>query len=193
MGLQIAGRNLDIGDALRGRAEAQIRASVAKYFDGGFHGHVTIEREGSGFRTEITIHLDTGVVLHAEAAAMDATLSFEGAAERIEKRLRRYKRRLRDKQHEQRGEAVDAASYVLAPVGEEDEPEIPDNPVIIAEKITALRTLTVGGAVMALDLTDAPLVVFRHAGSGAVNVVYRRSDGNIGWIDPAAAPRPARG
>lgn len=185
MSLRISGKNLDIGDALRGQIEARIGESVDKYFDGGFNGHVTIEREGSGFRTDCALHLDTGIGLQAVGRAAEPHVSFDLAAERIEKRLRRYKRRLRDHHHARRGESIPAASYVIADMSEDEEVASDYNPTIIAEETTNLDTLTVGGAVVALDLTDAPVIVFRHAVHGGINVVYRRGDGHIGWIDPS--------
>jgi ribosomal subunit interface protein len=185
MSLRISGKHLDIGDALRGQIEARIGDSVGKYFDGGFNGHVTIEREGSGFRTDCALHLDTGIGLQAVGRAAEPQASFELAAERIEKRLRRYKRRLRDHHHTRRAEPVPAASYVIADMPDDEEVPSDYNPTIIAEETTKLDTLTVGGAVVALDLTDAPVIVFRHAVHGGINVVYRRGDGHIGWIDPS--------
>lgn len=99
MALQISGKHIDLGDALRGRAEERIRGAVEKYFNGGYEGQVTLEREGSGYKSECTIHLDSGIVLHAEGTAQDAPASFDLAAERIEKRLRRYKRRREGSRH----------------------------------------------------------------------------------------------
>lgn len=189
MSLRISGKNLDIGDALRGQIEGRIGEAVAKYFDGGHTGHVTVEREGPGFKTECAIHLDTGIVLQAVGRAVDPHISFDLAADRIEKRLRRYKRRLREHHHTKRAETEPATSYVLADFAEEEEVAADYNPTIIAEETTALETLTVGGAVIAMDLSEAPVVVFRHAGHGGINVVYRRNDGHIGWIDPSRADK----
>lgn len=183
MGLRISGKSVDIGEAFRGHAETRMREAIAKYFDGGYTGHVTVEREGSGFHCDCTIHLDTGVVLQAEGRAQDARQSFELAADRIEKRLRRYKRRL--KEHRRKGdEAMPATEYVIAAPDETAEEAGDGEPAVIAEQATSLRIMTVGRAVMAMDLTEAPVVVFRNAGHGGVNVIYRRNDGNIGWIDP---------
>jgi ribosomal subunit interface protein len=189
MSLRISGKNLDIGDALRGQIEGRIGEAVAKYFDGGHTGHVTVEREGPGFKTECAIHLDTGIVLQAVGRAVDPHLSFDLAADRIETRLRRYKRRLRDHHHAKRDDSVPATSYVLADFAEEEEVTADYNPTIIAEETTSLETLTVGGAVVAMDLSEAPVVVFRHAVHGGINVVYRRNDGHIGWIDPSRADK----
>jgi ribosomal subunit interface protein len=186
MSLRVSGKNLDIGEALRGHIEARIEDALGKYFDGGHTGHVTVEREGSGFRTDCAIHLDTGIVLEAAGRDADARASFDAAADRIEKRLRRYKRRLKDHHHGGKGgELEPASSYVLADFDEDAEVAADYSPTIIAEETTKLETLTVGGAVIAMDLADAPVVVFRHAVHGGINVVYRRRDGHIGWIDPS--------
>jgi len=186
MPFRVSGKNLDIGEALRERVNARIAETLAKYFDGGYSGHVTVEKEGFGFRTECVIHLDSGIVLHTEANAADAYASADQAAVRIEKRLRRYKRRLKD-HHVMRanGASVDAPSYVIeAPSNENDDEQTEFSPVIIAETTTVLKQLSVSEAVMELDMTGAPVVVFRHASHGRVNLVYRRPDGNVGWVDP---------
>ena len=185
MGLQISGKNLDIGEALRTHVEGRIGDAVEKYFDGGFTGHVTVEREGSGFKADCTLHLDTGIVLQAHGKSQDVYQSFDQAAERIEKRLRRYKRRLKE-HHAHRPEAAEsAASYIIAAPDEDGEVAADYSPAIIAEETTNLDTMTVGRAVMAMDITDAPVLVFRNAAHGGVNVVYRRADGHIGWVDPS--------
>lgn len=190
MPFRISGRNLDVGEALRTRVSERVIEALQKYFDGGYSGHVTIGKEGFGFRTECAIHLDSGMVLHAEAMAADAYASADQAALRIEKRLRRYNRRLKDHQNGRSNgnavrEFIEAPSYVIAAPEAED--EIAEfNPVVIAESTTALKRLSVSDAVVELDLTGAPVVVFRHAGHGRVNLVYRRPDGHIGWVDPPA-------
>lgn len=192
MPLRVSGKNVDVGDALRERVTVRVSEALAKYFDAGYSGHITIGRDGSGFCTECALHLDTGFTLQAEATAADAYASADQAVLRIETRLRRYKRRLKDRQGSRRRNAaesvVDAPSYVIeAPSGDDEEPA-EFNPVIIAETTTALRRLSVSDAVVELDLSGLPVLVFRHAGHGRVNVVYRRSDGHIGWIDlPSAA------
>jgi len=187
MPFRVSGRNLDIGEALRNRMNARVAEAMAKYFDGGYSGHVTVGKEGFGFRTECAVHLDSGITLHTDGMAADAYASADQAALRIEKRLRRYKRRLKDRHLARADGAPDVAapSYVIA-APEHDEEEEPggDAPVIIAESTTALKRLSVSEAVSELDMTGAPVVVFRHAGHGRVNLVYRRADGHIGWIDP---------
>jgi len=193
MPFRISGKNLDIGEALRERVNARIVEALGKYFDGGYSGHVTVEKEGFGFRTECAVHLDSGITLHTEANAADAYASADQAALRIEKRLRRYKRRLKDRHSaasRHNGAAViDAPSYVIEAPSQDEENEITAfNPVIIAESTTVLKQLSVSEAVLELDLTGAPVVVFRHASHGRVNLVYRRPDGNVGWVDPPSAP-----
>ena len=187
MPFRVSGKNLDIGEALRERVSARIVDALSKYFDGGYSGHVTVEKEGFGFRTDCAIHLDSGITLHTEANAADAYASADQAAVRIEKRLRRYKRRLKD-HHVARANGaavIDAPSYVIeAPSHESDDEQTEFNPVIIAESTTVLKEFSVSEAVMELDMTGAPVVVFRHASHGRVNLVYRRPDGNVGWIDP---------
>jgi hypothetical protein len=152
---------------------------------------VTLERDGFGFRTECAIHLDSKITLHAEGMAADPYASADQAALRIEKRLRRYHRRLKDHRPERLDarSSMDAASYIIAaPEDDESEAQIDGfTPVIIAESTTALKQLSVSDAVTELDMTGAPVLVFRHAVHGGINVVYRRADGHFGWIDPRTA------
>lgn len=197
MTLRISGKNMDIGEALRAQVQERVDAAVAKYFDGAVTGHVTVEKEGTGFRTECVIHLPTGVTLESQGMAHDAYAAFDQSAHRIEKRLRRHKRRLRDHQSDAKGNKiapVEAAYAILeAPAEEADEGiEVAEegySPVVIAESTRALHRRSVSEAVLELDLTGAPFLIFLHAGTGRLNVVYRRHDGAIGWIDP---PEPVR-
>ncbi len=188
MSFRVSGKNLDVGDALRDRINDRIAETVSKYFDGGYSGHATLAKDGFGFRTECAIHLDSKVTLHAEGIAPDAYASADQAASRIEKRLRRYHRRLSDHRTERNDEApIDAASYIIAAPEDEGETEGGAfTPVIIAESTTALKRLSVSDAVTELDMTGAPVVVFQHAAHGRINIVYRRADGHFGWIDPPA-------
>ncbi len=185
MALRISGKNLDIGDAFRVHAGERLDGALAKYFDGGFGGQIVLEREGPWFRTDCTLHLDTGIVLQATGRAQEAHQSLDIAADRIEKRLRRYHRRLKDHRPVNRAETVPAASYVIASLDEEEDVGVDYAPTIIAEETAQLETMTVANAVAAMDLSDLPVVVFRNAGHGGINVVYRRTDGHIGWIDPS--------
>ena len=187
MSLRVSGKNMDVGDALRGKATERFDAVVGKYFDGGYDGHLTLEPEGIGFRADCLIHLDTGVVLQATASANDATAAYEDMATHIEKRLRRYKRKLKNHRRHVNGNGGGDgySAYVLAaPMGDAELDE-DFAPPVIAETTQNLRTMSVGEAVMELDLSQSDVIVFRHAGHGGMNVVYRRADGNIGWIDPA--------
>src|SRR6188768_136109 len=165
MPFRVSGKNIDIGEALRTRVNRRIAEATAKYFDGGYSGHVTISKEGFGFRTECLIHLDSGIVLEAEALSADAYSSADQAALRIEKRLRRYKRRLRDHQTvpmdgAEASVAVAAPSYVIAAPEHDTDDEITEfNPVIIAESTTTLKRLSVSEAVMQLDMTGTAVVV----------------------------------
>jgi ribosomal subunit interface protein len=190
MPFRVSGKNIDVGEALRGRISGRIAEAMGKYFDGGYSGHVTVAREGFGFRTECAIHLDSKITLHAEGEAADPYASADQAALRVERRLRRYHRRL--KEHRPDGRAVlEAATYIIAAPEDESEAELDGfTPVIIAESTTRLKQLSVSDAVMELDVTGAPLVVFRHAAHGGINVVYRRADGHFGWIDPPAPAAP---
>jgi len=197
MPFRVSGKNIELGEALRERISGRVLEALEKYFDGGFSGHVTVGKEAFGFQTECVVHLDSGIVLHAESMAADAYLSADQAAEKLEKRLRRYHRRLKDYHGNGRsnGREVDETAaiavpdYVIAAPEQEDNEEVTAfNPVIIAEATTSLKQLSVSEAVTQLDMTGAPVMVFRHAGHGRVNLVYPRPDGNIGWIDPPAIP-----
>lgn len=187
MSLRVSGKNMDVGDALRTKAQGRFDALVSKYYDGGYEGTLTLEHEGIGYRADCTLHLDTGVVLQAGSDAGDAVSAFELMAEHIEKRLRRYKRKLKSHRRKQAGDQT-TQSYVLAASESEEEVAEDFSPPVIAESTSALREMTVGQAVMELDLAQSDHVVFRHAGHGGLNVVYRRADGNIGWIDPSLTP-----
>jgi ribosomal subunit interface protein len=189
MTLRVSGKNMDVGDALRTKAEGHFDNVVKKYFDGGYSGHLTLEPEGSGFNALCMVHLDSGAVLQASAYGGDAISAYEILTNTIEKRLRRYNRKLKSHSRARNGEDVlEAQSYVLAG-GDHDEELAEDySPPVIAETTQNLRQMSVEEAVMELDLTGGDVVMFRHAGHGGLNVVYRRADGNIGWIDPALRP-----
>jgi ribosomal subunit interface protein len=187
MTLRVSGKNMDIGEALRGKAEQHIDNVVAKYFDGGYDGHLTLTPDGMGYLADCVVHLDTGVVLQASAQGGDPTVAYEAMSTNIEKRLRRYNRKIRQRPRGINGveDGLTAAYTVLGSGAEHEELEEDYAPPVIAESTKNLRQLSVEEAVMELDLTGSQVVMFRHAGHGGLNVVYRRSDGNIGWIDPA--------
>lgn len=191
MMFRVSGKQIDIGEALRTRVSDRVAEVMAKFFDGGYSGHATVGKEGFGFRTECVVHLDSGITLHVDGMAADAYASADQAAMRIEKRLRRYKDRLKGHAPRANGPSrdqatsFDAQSYVIAAPDHDFDEAITDfNPVIIAESTTTLERLSVSEAVMELDMTGAPVVMFRHAVHGRVNIVYRRADGNVGWLDP---------
>ena len=186
MQIKVTGKNLDIGQALRQHVEERLLQLQQKYFEGTVHAHVTVEKQRTGFQTDCALHLATGLVLQAHGSAGDAHPSFDMAASHLEKQLRRYKQRLKD-HHKTRREPVrlqEASSYVITAATEDEvEPE-GLNPVVVAETGLMLPELTVGEAVMQLDISTAAFVLFRNGGHGGLNLVYRRLDGNIGWVDP---------
>lgn len=186
MQVQITGKNFDIGDSLRTHIAERVEQVATRYFGERISGHVSLAKEGNDFRTECFMHIASGIDIHSHGQASDAYSSFDEAAEKLDKRLRRYKRRLTDhsKRKPEPLPGYGAVSYVIAP--EEEHAEEPEelNPVIIAETTTTVRTLSVGEAVMQLDLVEAPMLVFHNSSHGRINVVYHRPDGNIGWIDP---------
>ncbi|HUN97705.1 MAG TPA: ribosome-associated translation inhibitor RaiA [Bradyrhizobium sp.] len=198
MTLRVSGKSISIGEALRGRVSERTEEVLRKYFDGNYSGHITLSKDGFGFRTDCALHLDSGITLEADSNAADAYASADQALLMIEKRLRRYKSRLKDRSSRKAhaasaalaeidGAALDALSYVIeAPASDAEGAMDGYNAVIIAEATTSLKRLSVSEAVMELDLTGAACVVFQHGSSGRVNVIYRRADGNVGWIDPPA-------
>jgi ribosomal subunit interface protein len=194
MPLRISGKNINIGEALRTHVSERLNAATGKYFDGSVAGHVTIEPEGSGYRTDCTLHLASGVTLQAEGRAQEVYASFDQTAARIESRLRRYKRKLKDRnggirETVSKGEPI-RYTVLSAPDEVEDAPsEHEFMPAVVAESDKLLQKLSVSAAVLELDLTGAPVLAFRHATTDRVNVIYRRLDGNIGWIDPTGGEK----
>jgi ribosomal subunit interface protein len=195
MRIQVAGRQMDVGEALRTRIENELASGVGKYFNRATDAVVTVAKNGGGvgIAVDCLVHLPSGISLQAEGHGGDAHSAFGDAMEKLEKRVRRYKRRLRNHHadHKSPLPAETASAYVLAPLEEEDEDngaEAPANgeasPLVIAEATKPVRTMTVSMAVMQLDLGESPALMFRNAANGQLNVVYRRGDGNIGWIDP---------
>jgi ribosomal subunit interface protein len=190
MTIQVTGKNLDVGEGLRSYVQERVVHTVEKFIGREPAGHVRIEKEHGEFRTNCTIHLWQGMSLEAHGMAPDAYQSADRACERLEKRVRRYKRRLR--RHgggETPRKQTAATSYVIQASQEEREESDEDNPIIIAEAETPVHEMAVSDAVMQMDLSDQSFVVFRNASHGEINVVYRREDGNIGWIDPATGSR----
>ncbi len=186
MTLRVSGKNLDIGEALRSQVQARMAGAMSKYFDGGYSGHVTVTRDGGGFRTECVLHLTSGMTLEASGAAGDAYASFDQTADRIENRLRRYKQRLKDRSGAgaRAGAGIEVPYAVLEAPSDEAVEEEGYHPIVVAETTKPLHRLSVSDAVIQLDLSGAAALVFIHASTGRMNVVYRRGDGAIGWVDP---------
>ncbi|MDF3414920.1 ribosome-associated translation inhibitor RaiA [Sulfitobacter sp. M57] len=187
MRYQISGKQIDIGDALQTHVKAELGEGVKKYAERPTDAVVVFSKSAHEFVCEATVHLSTGLTASAKAHSTDIYGAFDSCNEKMEKQLRRYKRRLKD-HHKDRAEPVEflgASSYILASDSDSDaqEPETLQ-PMIIAEMQTKIATLSVGEAVMQMEISGAPVLVFRNEGKEGVNVVYRREDGNIGWIDP---------
>jgi len=187
MRYQISGKQIDIGEALQTHVKDELSGIVAKYAERPTDAHVIFSKSASEFVCETIVHLSTGLTTQAKAKAHEIYAAFDQCSDKMEKQLRRYKRRLKD-HHRDRAEPVEimgASSYILASEGEDQESE-PDSlqPMIVAEMETPIPSLSVGEAVMQMELAGAPVLVFRNEGKDGLNVVYRRDDGNIGWIDP---------
>lgn len=190
MQITVSGKQIDLSDALRTHVSDELGIITHKYFDHALEALITFGRARSFFTCDINLHAGRGLVLRAEGEAQDAHAAFDDAAEHIAKRLRRYRRRLnehaRDLANRERPEA--ARQYVLSP----DEAEAPvaggadagPHSTVIAELPAEIRRLSVSDAVMRLDLTDQQAMMFRNTATGELNVLYRRPDGNIGWIEP---------
>ncbi|SHE95348.1 SSU ribosomal protein S30P /sigma 54 modulation protein [Ruegeria intermedia] len=187
MRYQISGKQIDIGAALQTHVQTELGEVVGKYAQRATDANVVFSRSAHEYVCETTVHLSTGLTAQAKAHATEIYAAFEACCDKMEKQLRRYKRRLKD-HHRERSEPVElfgASSYILASNESEPEQE-PDSlqPIIVAEMETKIPSLSVGEAVMQMELAGAPVLVFRNENKDGLNVVYRRDDGNIGWIDP---------
>jgi ribosomal subunit interface protein len=185
MQIQVTGKNISVGDALRHYVEDRLNGNLARYFDGTVRAHVTVEKQRSQFRSDCTLHLATGIVLQAHGVDGDARIAFDVAAEHLEKRLRRYKQRLRSHHRRKPAASSDVKSFIIqAPTHELDEEEPSDlNPVIVAEALHQVPELSAGEAAMQFDISNSPFLLFRDAKTGGLGLIHRRDDGNIGWID----------
>jgi ribosomal subunit interface protein len=186
MQLNVKGKHLDIGDALKAHVEESLRTVFGKYFANPIDANVLLSREAHLYRAQINVHIGRGIAVQSQADAEAPYAAYDIAADNLAKRLRRYKRRLRD-HHRSEPPSEPAAQYILAgDTGEAEAPTEDSNgaPVIIAEMSTDIPTLSVGEAVMRLDLSGGVAMMFRNRAHGELNMVYRRPDGTIGWVDP---------
>ena len=192
MQLSVSGKHLDVGDSLRGHVTSAITASTGRYFGRAIEGKVTFQRARHAYRADISLHVARGLMVQSHGEASDPYAAFDAAAERLDKRLRRHKRRLVNRRRDKDGEEVlespvleSAPHFVLADA-DPDSGEDRDHgrPAVIAEIPCAIETLSVGEAVMRLDLGDLPVLLFRNPAHGGYNVLYRRCDNTIGWVDP---------
>jgi len=193
MQVQVSGHHVDVGEALRSRVTDDITSSIGKYFDRGGNADVTVSREGHAFRVDCAVQLASGQQLQSHGTGGDAHAAFGQALDKIETRVRRYKQRLKSHSTAATARAAEMASYFVLRAPEDEETDqsweastsgAPPQGMVIAETDTAIKTMTVSRAVLDLDLSETQTIVFRNAAHGGLSVVYRRPDGNIGWIDP---------
>jgi ribosomal subunit interface protein len=186
--VRVSGKNLDIGQALRGQAEERVHNAVAKYFDGGFSSRVTVEKEGSGFRADCTVHLDTGSIMRVSGSAQDAYSSVSQVVERIGKQMRRDKRKrtaYANGHHEpQAGEGGDIATIpeMIADSAGSTEPEGDARP-ILAERVDKLDRISLEDAIQWMESRKLSSYVFVNGGTDRINILHERADGSVGWID----------
>lgn len=197
MHIQVVNKGIDVSENLRTQILSRVEDGVAKYFNRPGEAHVAISREGIGFRVDCSLHLPSGMMLQAHDSADDAYKAADGTMDKLEKRLRRYKRKLKNHRHDHKAElpAESLPIFVLKGMrdaySEEDEDHVDESasdapePIVIAEHAGEFRTLTVGMASLELDAADSPFLMFRNAANGGLNIVYRRPDGHIGWLDPS--------
>lgn len=202
MQVQVTGKQLDVGEALRARISDELLSSIGKYFERGGDADVVVGKNGHSIQVDCSVTLASGQKLVSTGTGGDAHTAFDAALSKVEARIRRYKRRLKNHHHPSGKVAETAALMVLRAPESDDEldgwgesfgdlaPEPPAG-VVIAETQAPLRTMTVSMAVMEMDLTESQAIVFRNAAHGGLSVVYRRQDGNIGWVDPERTKTPA--
>ncbi|MDE2486174.1 MAG: ribosome-associated translation inhibitor RaiA [Alphaproteobacteria bacterium] len=192
MQVQVTGKHVDVGEALRARVSDELQTNIGKYFDReGGGADVVVTREGHAFKVDCAVTLASGAQLTTHGIGGDAHMAFDAAMQRMEKRVRRYARRLRDHHLKAQAKQAETAAYFVIQAPDDEDEGLDEGeqtaypePVVIAETEKAIRTMTVAMAVMELDLTESQTIVFRNAAHGGFSVVYRRPDGNIGWVDP---------
>ena len=189
MQITVSGKQVDLSDALQEHVSTELTAITGKYFEHAQDARVTFARSRLGFACDINLRAGRGLILRGEAEGTDAYIAFNVAAVHVGKRLRRYRRRVNDHERDsaQRARPEAARQIILhAEAEDHEEPEsaVQSGPTVIAESTTEIAHLTVSEAVMRMELADHTVLMFRDMNSGVLNVVYRRTDGNIGWIDP---------
>ena len=195
MQIQITGKHMDLGEALRGRIEAGLEAAVSKYFNRTGEARVFVSQSGPFVEVDCNVHLPSGIVLQSTGKAEDPYAALEDSLDKMEKRVRRYKRRLKDHHAGTTPMPSEPAAEAVIQVNghdvdsDEELPDAPDSPLTVAETSVQIRTMSVSEAVMQLELQEVPALMFRNAGHERLNMVYRRPDGHIGWVDPADASR----
>jgi ribosomal subunit interface protein len=191
MDIRVSGHQLETGVALQSHVDTRLGAIAEKYFARAISAHATFGRAPhEKFSCDIVAHVMQGLVLKGRSEAADAHIAFDAAADKIEKQLRRYMRRLQDR-HAQAAHAlrVEEAAYTVFEAGDiETETPPPDAPVIVAEMSVDIPESTVSDAVMLMDLRNTTALMFKNTGTGAHNMVYRRDDGTIGWVEPKSTP-----
>lgn len=189
MQLTVKGKQLDVGDALRTHVADSLTAVIGKYFNKPIEANVVLTRDAHLFKADIQVHVGRGIVLQSNSEATEPYPAFDTACDKLAKRLRRYKSRLRDHHTVENGhEPVPARYQILEAEKDDHAEEVPAEaagPMVVAEMETTIATLSVSEAVMRLELAQAPALLFRNGAQGRLNMVYRRADGNIGWVDPA--------
>ena len=189
MDIRVSGHQIDTGEALRGQVDQRLSAIADKYFARAISAQVTFGKgpHDHSFTCDIVAHVPQGVVLKGSGSGQIAPVAFDQAADRIETQLRRYKRRINARQDQaDHARRAEEAAYTVFVVEEtEEEPEVADAPLVIAETRVDVPTATVSDAVMMLDLRNTNALLFKNAGTGVHNMVYRRGDGSIGWVEPA--------
>jgi ribosomal subunit interface protein len=187
MDIRVSGHQLDTGSALQDHTAERLSAISDKYFSRAISSQVTFGKApNQAFACDIVLHVNNGLVLKSHGQAQDAHQAFDAAADKVEKQLRRYKRRLKDR-HEQTDHAAqqEEAAYTVFDAGEPEAEEAPEAPAVIAETRTDIPEVSVADAVMLLDLRHTNALFFKNAGTGRHNMVYRRDDGAIGWVEPS--------
>lgn len=183
MQVSVSGKQIDIGANLRAYVEEKLTNIVSKYYNNPIKSTVTFSREGSMIKSDVSVHPISGVVIQGEGESPDAYNAYDESLERINKQLKKYKQRLTDhkgaKAESVRFSVIESESEEVEASASEDE-----TPIIVADMQTELPLCTVSGAVMRMNLANLPALMFRNTAHGGLNMVYRRNDGNIGWVDP---------